>query len=161
MNAPQRTELVLTAAERTPWGIADGATQYGPGLVFYYTPSHGGFHVEPDLLATMPAHLRSIRPFCGQEGWYEEDCDYALVALAFPDRFHPDELSAAGDIFKAHHAKHLTREHAALCLQAATQAPPPTGQYKRPGPAPVEGRDWICTGNFDGSTCGSDADPGL
>jgi hypothetical protein len=24
-----------------------------------------------------------------------------------------------------------------------------------------EGRDWICTGNFDGFTCGSDADSGL
>jgi hypothetical protein len=26
---------------------------------------------------------------------------------------------------------------------------------------PEEGADWICTGNFDGTTCGSDADPGL
>ena len=24
-----------------------------------------------------------------------------------------------------------------------------------------EGRDWICTGTFDGHTCGTDADPGL
>jgi hypothetical protein len=24
-----------------------------------------------------------------------------------------------------------------------------------------EGVDWICTGNFDGFTCGSDADSGL
>ena len=24
-----------------------------------------------------------------------------------------------------------------------------------------EGRDWICTGNFDGNTCGTDADSGL
>jgi hypothetical protein len=29
----------------------------------------------------MPDHLRL------DDGWYEEDCDYALVVTAFPDRF--------------------------------------------------------------------------
>jgi hypothetical protein len=29
------------------------------------------------------------------------------------------------------------------------------------GPRNEEGVDWICTGNFDGNTCGTDADSGL
>lgn len=32
---------------------------------------------------------------------------------------------------------------------------------RRQSKQPVEGVDWICTGNFDGFTCGTDADSGL
>lgn len=34
--------------------------------------------------------------------------------------------------------------------------PPPTARRRH-----EEGVDWIATGNFDGFSCGSDADPGL
>jgi hypothetical protein len=42
----------------------------------------------------MPAALRSVNPFAG-EGWYEEDIDWAIVALAFPEAFTPEERGAA------------------------------------------------------------------
>lgn len=52
--------------------------------------------------------------------------------------------------------------------RAATERPaaqrPESWSLNRPAPARranVEGVDWICTGNFDGFTCGSDVDSGL
>jgi hypothetical protein len=43
----------------------------------------------------MPEPYRSHPPFCGKAGWYEEDCDWAVVALSFPQFFTADELEAA------------------------------------------------------------------
>lgn len=83
------------AVAQTPWGFAESETYYGRGLVFYSTPSHGGFHVAPWLLKNMPEPYRSHTPFCGQPGWYEEDCDWAVVALAFPQFFTQEELESA------------------------------------------------------------------
>lgn len=80
---------------QTPWGAADFATEYAPGLVLYSTPGHGGFHVSPYRLALMPEPYRSHSPFCREAGWYEEDCDWAVVALAFPQFFTETELEAA------------------------------------------------------------------
>lgn len=76
-------------ATRTPWGTADSKQEYGPGVTFYGTPSHGGFRVAPKLNAKMPEYLRD------ESGWYEEDCAWANVAVAFPERFKPAEIEAA------------------------------------------------------------------
>ena len=73
----------------TPWGESDTATAYGPGIVFYTTPSHGGFYLDTE-------HREKIRPSWrdfakkwahGRPGWYEEDCAALAVILTFPDRF--------------------------------------------------------------------------
>lgn len=94
-----RRELDLRAPGarpvQTPWGPADFATEYAPGLVFYSTPGHGGFHVSRERLAIMPEPYRSQTPFCRQAGWYEEDCDWAVVALAFPEVFTLKEIESA------------------------------------------------------------------
>jgi hypothetical protein len=39
----------------------------------------------------MPKPLRDFKPFAGRN-WYEEDCDWAIVALAFPQHF-PDDAN--------------------------------------------------------------------
>lgn len=79
----------------TPWGQADQETAIGTdGIVFVSTPSHGGFYVPREVVATMPPSLYGINPFAG-EGWYEEDCDWAIVLLAFPHLFTPREVQAA------------------------------------------------------------------
>lgn len=83
----------------TPWGPATLATVYAPGLTFYETAGHGGFHVAQDLLASMPEPYRSHPTYCGQAGWYEEDCDWAAVALSFPSLFTPQALDSARAIW--------------------------------------------------------------
>lgn len=79
---------------RTPWGEAQDSKRYAPGITFHETASHGGFHVDAAKLAEMPAALRAITPYAG-EGWYEEDADWAIVALAFPDLFGDYDLHCA------------------------------------------------------------------
>lgn len=65
----------------TPWGVADYSEIIARGIVSYSTPSHGGIHVSPTLQNEMPEVLRV------ESGWYEEDCDWCLVAVAFSQYF--------------------------------------------------------------------------
>ena len=97
---------------QTPWGPADFATEYAPGLVLYSTPGHGGFHVSAEWLAQMPEPYRSTVPFTQRHGrsgpgWYEEDCDWAIVALSFPQFFTADELETAQSCFDEFCAKRM------------------------------------------------------
>ena len=72
----------------TPWGIANYIEPVCDGVVAFYTPSHGGFYVDPDHLHKIPSHWRAAS-FNGQgkKGWFEEDVDWAMVALSFPKGF--------------------------------------------------------------------------
>jgi hypothetical protein len=50
-------------------------------------------HLPPERVAEMPKPLREFKPWAGPN-WYEEDCDWCVVALAFP-QFFPDEAIPA------------------------------------------------------------------
>lgn len=98
MSATLDTLLRLNKAEKlpsTPWGQADYAKELAPGIVFYGTPSHGGIHLERYRQAAMPAGLKRDTP------WYEEDCDYNRVLLAFPEHFTTEEVAEADKAMKA------------------------------------------------------------
>jgi len=73
----------------TPWGVADYAREYAEGIVFYSTPSHGGFKLSAERLAQMHPALRE------KDGWFEEDCAWAKVAFAFPECFTDEQQEAA------------------------------------------------------------------
>lgn len=73
----------------TPWGLPNRCVRYAEGVLSYSTPSHGGFHVDRERLAAMPAVLRN------KDGWFEEDCEWAKVATAFPDLFTAYECDHA------------------------------------------------------------------
>jgi len=93
-----RASVALGSGKRinTPWGVADHATDYGSGIVFYGTPSHGGFKVPAEMQRGMPEVLRL------PGGWYEEDGEWARVALAFPDRFTAWERQLAEETVRNH-----------------------------------------------------------
>lgn len=93
----------------TPWGLSDdGGREIAPGIVFYSTSSHGGFYVAPWRLAEMPVDIRDVAPWAGELGWYEEDCDWALVCLAFPQFFTPKQYDSALRTCKGYErARHL------------------------------------------------------
>lgn len=65
----------------TPWEWSQGAEVYAEGVVFHSTASHGGFWLDEVRNSAMPAALRI------EGGWYEEDCDWAMVAFGFPELF--------------------------------------------------------------------------
>jgi len=78
----------------TPWGTADNVTNYGKeGIAFFSTPGHGGFYVPFALIHSVPG-LPDFQPWAGR-GWFEEDCDAALVVVCFPDAFDSDQVERA------------------------------------------------------------------
>lgn len=64
----------------TPWGLADDVKEIAPGITSVGTPSHGGFRLSAGRQTSMPHAFRK-----GE--WYEEDCEWSLVVLSFPEAF--------------------------------------------------------------------------
>lgn len=56
----------------TPWGKSQGGYQYMPSITMYHTAGHGGLKVFQKLNREIPAAFRN------EDGWYEEDCDFAI-----------------------------------------------------------------------------------
>lgn len=80
----------------TPWGHADQYENLGQGIMSVSTPSHGGIFVPECMLHCIPADFRHwAESWSGSEQWYEEDCCWAAVAVAFPDRFTDRQLESA------------------------------------------------------------------
>lgn len=78
----------------TPWGAPQDVREYCPGVVGYETGSHGGIWVATFQMENMPAELRAIAPFAAP-GWYERDCDWAIVCASFPHLFTGREVFEA------------------------------------------------------------------
>jgi hypothetical protein len=70
----------------TPWGHPDQLEIIADGITLYMTPSHGGFKISEARRKAMPEPYRSIETFAGGN-WYEEDCDWCLLVLSFPEEF--------------------------------------------------------------------------
>ena len=86
----------------SPWGAIDHVEHVAPGIVFVSTASHGGYYLTADHNVKVPLTWRGASfNRQGIKGWYEEDCDWALVALTFPDLFPPAALLAAKQVFKS------------------------------------------------------------
>ena len=87
----------------SPWGTPDNQHELAAGIISLDTSSHGGIWISAVRRAAMPAALRQIETFAGGN-WYEEDCDWAIVALAFPDAFTPRDIAVARQTFDSYHA---------------------------------------------------------
>lgn len=73
----------------TPWGPSQGATIYAEGVVSHTTAGHGGFKLSAERNAR-------VHPMLGRDsGFYEEDAEWAIVALTFPDLFTVFERKCA------------------------------------------------------------------
>lgn len=80
-----------SANTRTPWGAAQSKVVYADGIISYETASHGGFKVHARYNREIPA------PYRNENGWYEEDCEWAKVAVSFPAFFTEREVRLAKD----------------------------------------------------------------
>ena len=95
-----------TCPKDTPWGRADFMQEDAPGIWFVSTPSHGGFWLSTERRAQMPAYMRKT--------WYEEDCEWSMVAAVFGDelracsKFNPSEESVR-DNFRGWHPDEYER----------------------------------------------------
>jgi hypothetical protein len=78
----------------TPWGFPQQIKPLGTsGLFAVSCANHGGIFVPDAKLAEMPAALRSN--VYGGGNWFEEDCEWALACLAFPEAFPAESLPHA------------------------------------------------------------------
>lgn len=105
-----RHHIKLEKAIHTPWGNADSQIHYADGIDFFSTPSHGGFRLSAKRLKEMPERIRVIPTFCRLPMWYEEDCDWALVAVAFPQYFDGYEHFQAVKTLESYHPEALAQE---------------------------------------------------
>ena len=83
----------------TPWGQAETVTEIAPGIYAITTASHGGIYLDDDRNAIVPLAVREgtfqSRDVPGHGriggqgvyGWYEEDCDAAIVYLVYKAEF--------------------------------------------------------------------------
>ena len=77
----------------SPWGMIQQVAQIAEGIWQVSTASHGGLKISDQRLAAMPAERRST-PY-SHDGWFEEDLDWALVAISFPEAFRPEDVAMA------------------------------------------------------------------
>lgn len=75
----------------TPWGPTQVKVFYTDGMTFHHTAGHGGIKLSDDLNRKIPSALRT------KDGWYEEDCDWAIVAVSYPRHFTDYEHACAVD----------------------------------------------------------------
>ncbi|RWX74817.1 hypothetical protein EPK99_23255 [Neorhizobium lilium] len=71
----------ISARAYTPWGLSQHTTVYADGVERHSTASHGGFRLSPLRNCKVHPSLRV------EDGFYEEDCAWAAVAITFPDLF--------------------------------------------------------------------------
>ena len=94
-KAAHETELqaldrpTIRAGVSTPWGMAQVSRQFAEGIILHSTASHGGFHLAEKANAAVHALFRNDGEF------YEEDCEWAKVAHAFPHLFTTHERRLA------------------------------------------------------------------
>ena len=82
---PPTNYIVRTS---TPWGTAQTACYFADGLIQYTTAGHGGFHVSKTLLKRIHAYMQQADKYAnGEEGWFEEDCAWSIVAVCLPEFF--------------------------------------------------------------------------
>jgi hypothetical protein len=83
----------MKIGSRTPWGKADHVKEVAPGIWQVSTPGHGGYKLDRVHNATVDAAWR--RP----GGWYEEDCEWAIVVLTFEQTFR--EQAPTDHVFRS------------------------------------------------------------
>jgi N-acetyl-anhydromuramyl-L-alanine amidase AmpD len=76
-----------------PWGEIQSAQNVAPGIDFVQTAGHGGYRLSREVYNQMPQHLREYS--FTKDQWFEEDCSWCAVVLAFPQHFNPTFIEAA------------------------------------------------------------------
>jgi len=84
----------------TPWGPPQTSREIAPGICFYSTASHGGYHLSPDRFATFRQFFPDYKLWAG-DPWFEEDCDAALVTISFAEEFSDQNVFFAEQSIRA------------------------------------------------------------
>ena len=78
----------MMTPKTSPWGKVQFCEQIAEGIVSVSTAGHGGLKLSAKRNNQIPEEARI------HTGWYEEDCEWAIVALVFPEEFPTVPASA-------------------------------------------------------------------
>lgn len=70
----------------SPWDAIQTQKEVAPGIWSVTTAGHGGYWLSPQRLEEFRKCFPTFGGYAGLP-WLEEDCDWALAALAFPEAF--------------------------------------------------------------------------
>jgi hypothetical protein len=91
----QKYNLPAGCPVHSPWGGVDHGKDYGEGIFSVSTPSHGGYRIPAKLNKTIPEVFRV------KDGWYEEDCDWAVPVFFLSGRFDAEKVANARKTLRA------------------------------------------------------------
>jgi hypothetical protein len=86
------SQALAPAEERvtlTPWGAPRHIKKLADGIQSVSTASHGGIKLSTERNERIPDYMRN------SDGWYEEDEQWAKVAVIFPDAFPSGSVADA------------------------------------------------------------------
>ena len=86
------------APQHSPWGLVQSERRIADGIAFVSTASHGGFWLNAERLAEFRQMFPTFRGYSAQPPWFEEDCDYIAVVIAFQDEFQPPDVQRANGL---------------------------------------------------------------
>lgn len=72
----------------TPWGISQTEKEIADGILDVTTAGHGGMRISADRWTELIKTIPNVESWTGK-GWLEEDCDWALAVMTWPDLFSP------------------------------------------------------------------------
>jgi hypothetical protein len=91
--------------EDTPWGRVQSVESIAPGIDFYATASHGGYYLSAEMNSRIPVEFKkSTMNEQGLHGWYEEDCDWAIVVFCLKEYFGQAYYESAVKAVKRFHS---------------------------------------------------------
>lgn len=76
--------LQIEKGSRSPWGKIQRVEFFTPWLCRVSTAGHGGMKLSREFNRLVPKEVRS------KGGWYEEDCEWALVFFHLKDLIRRD-----------------------------------------------------------------------
>jgi hypothetical protein len=79
--------------KQSPWGKIDISQEIAEGIVKVTTAGHGGIKLDRRRNAQVPPYMRLWG------GWYEEDENWSIVAIVFPQFFSAETFAAAQQTF--------------------------------------------------------------
>ena len=78
----------MKTGQGTPWGRAQTVEPLAgiDGIERVYTAGHGGYYLNQERWGELRALLPDFVSFAGDQ-WLEEDCDWAICVLCWPELF--------------------------------------------------------------------------
>jgi hypothetical protein len=114
--------------KHSPWGAVQHEHRYSADVVSVSTAGHGGFHAVGAARRRIDELFPTFQPWAGA-GWYEEDCDWSIVAIALPELF--DDGALVGAVRTVRHSTEYLAEPRTWLESADPQAVAIRGRVAR------------------------------